>query len=139
MKELFYKKFRVCLSLEECNSLYKILRAKKKDKMYSSEEIYSILYELYFQLFLDQNKSSIFERLENNLILFEHEGFKEEQLDVIEENSFIEKPPEIKEGLMECKFCKSYKTVSYERQTRSADEQATIYIKCLVCKRQSKV
>ena len=41
------------------------------------------------------------------------------------------------DGLIKCKFCKSSKYVSfYEKQTRSADEAATLFIECAKCNKK---
>lgn len=50
-----------------------------------------------------------------------------------EENYFQTNPIDFEEGVMECR-CGSHKTISYQRQTRSADEGATTFVKCVECK-----
>jgi len=41
------------------------------------------------------------------------------------------------DGLIKCKFCKSSKYVNfYEKQTRSADEPATLFIECTKCNKK---
>lgn len=49
-----------------------------------------------------------------------------------EEESFLLKPLEIEEGVLECR-CGSKRTISYQRQTRSADEGSTTFARCVEC------
>ena len=45
-------------------------------------------------------------------------------------DEILEKPPEIREGEIECPKCHQKKTLVVEMQTRSADEGYTYYIHC---------
>lgn len=49
-----------------------------------------------------------------------------------EEDEFITNPFEIEEGVLECK-CGSKRTISFQRQTRSADEGSTTFAQCVEC------
>ncbi len=42
-------------------------------------------------------------------------------------------------GQFKCGTCKSWKTEWEEKQTRSADEPGTVFIRCLNCKKRAKI
>ena len=46
-------------------------------------------------------------------------------------------PEELQDGVEQCPKCGSFKTLSQARQTRSADEGATVFTQCLVCKKRT--
>ena len=71
--------------------------------------------------------------------LFDHSAFDPIRYLLQEENKFIDDPPSINEGLMPCRFCKSKKTISFEKQTRSSDEAATLFINCLECNKNFRI
>jgi len=50
-----------------------------------------------------------------------------------EEIEFTENPCVVVEGVLECGKCKSRRTFSFQRQTRSADEGATTFAQCAQC------
>ncbi|MDB4726512.1 transcription factor S, partial [bacterium] len=49
------------------------------------------------------------------------------------ENKFLENPIDVEEGVLECPRCFKNKTLSYQKQTRSADEPMTTFAKCVSC------
>jgi hypothetical protein len=51
-----------------------------------------------------------------------------------EEDDFIENPFQVEEGVLECYKCGSKRTISYTKQTRSADEPASVIATCINCK-----
>lgn len=53
-----------------------------------------------------------------------------------EEDHFLLHPFTIEEGVLECSRCGSKRTISYQKQTRSADEGSTTFAKCVDCKKQ---
>ena len=52
--------------------------------------------------------------------------------ELMELRSLTEKP-DVKEGMYKCPRCGSKRTLSYQKQTRSADEPMTDIIKCTEC------
>jgi len=50
-----------------------------------------------------------------------------------ETNYFLTHPPEVEEGVIECRRCHSKKTFSFSKQTRRADESATVFVRCSQC------
>ena len=51
-----------------------------------------------------------------------------------EEDNFIENPFTVFEGVLECSKCRSKRTISYTKQTRSADESTSVIATCIKCK-----
>lgn len=50
-----------------------------------------------------------------------------------EEDDFIQNPVTVVEGVNVCHKCGSKKTISYNKQTRSADEGTTVFCCCYIC------
>jgi len=61
-----------------------------------------------------------------------HTIFKEFNEKNYEQEQFLMKPFEIEEGVIECK-CGSRRTISFQRQMRSADEGSTTFSECVEC------
>jgi DNA-directed RNA polymerase subunit M/transcription elongation factor TFIIS len=58
-----------------------------------------------------------------------HPNFQKTITQLIESNNL----PEVPDSINPCHECKSLKTVSYTKQTRSSDEGATVFVKCTKC------
>ena len=76
-------------------------------------------------------------QLKNNpTISIENTGWNHPQFAELKEKDmnfdlYIQTPPEVAEGVLLCKRCKSKKVLSFQTQTRSADEPMTTVAKCL--------
>jgi DNA-directed RNA polymerase subunit M/transcription elongation factor TFIIS len=60
--------------------------------------------------------------------------FEEYRTKLEEEYYFQSNPIDFEEGVLDCFRCGSKKTISFQRQTRSADEGATTFAQCVECK-----
>lgn len=100
---------------------------------HKKSNLYMIFYELYCEFQLQPSQEHLFDCLKHQNILYNHDAYSQIKSMVEEEDNFIIQPPILSEGIMTCKYCKSSKTLSYEKQTRSSDEQSTIFVKCLEC------
>lgn len=66
----------------------------------------------------------------------EYEGFRKK---IIEHDSFLVKPFEVEEGVLECGKCNSNRTLSYTKQTRGGDESTTVFAVCYDCNNRWKM
>lgn len=98
-------------------------------------QIYDILYIIQ----TSSNKKQTLEELHSQIsengpaYIWRQPEFNQYREMMEEEHYFQLNPIEFEEGVMECR-CGSHKTISYQRQTRSADEGATTFVKCVECK-----
>ncbi len=65
--------------------------------------------------------------------IWHHAVFDTDRAQEHEEILFQTNPFEVAEGVLQCGKCKSFRTYSFQRQTRSADEPATLYVTCAEC------
>ena len=149
MNVLFHQKFKngIISSKKTRTKIYNFLKQymdsyckgtiiSKKEK---DELLYIIFYELYFEYQLNPCKDNLIQYIKHKKFLFNHEAFDTIRYLLTEENNFINDPPSINEGIIPCKFCKSKKTISFEKQTRSSDEAATLFIQCLECNKSFRI
>ena len=62
-----------------------------------------------------------------------HPRFDATRKDVTDEDTIFDSL-DIEEGVIQCGKCSGTRTISYQRQTRSADEGATTFARCIECK-----
>jgi DNA-directed RNA polymerase subunit M/transcription elongation factor TFIIS len=141
MDQQFHSKFKSIIKKKinrerTLDHLIKHIHPYQRDKQ---DYIYEIFYELKCEFICNPNLEDLFEKIKNHDYHYHHHEFDSLKKLEEEEERFICSPPEIKEGLMPCKFCKSTKTISYERQTRSSDEAMTVIIQCTDCRKNFKI
>lgn len=102
----------------------------------SDDEYADLVYEISTELLTLANKKhtiqQILKRLKQNQIGWNHPKFQPYIDRASEEDSFLTSPLEIEEGVLECQ-CGSKRTISFQRQTRSADEGCTTFAQCVEC------
>jgi DNA-directed RNA polymerase subunit M/transcription elongation factor TFIIS len=95
-------------------------------------DLKEIIYELCFMQ--EEYGKNIDSVLENEKISFRHENFQDVAKKIDELDHFQDNPFEsVKEGTEICKSCGSYRTITYSKNTRSSDEGATVFCKCVDC------
>lgn len=103
------------------------------------DEYLSNIYEIV-EMICDKVKlKDIIYRVKNKIIGINSDDFRDIQDKIKEEESFIIKPFEIDEGVLECGKCGSKKTYSYTKQTRSGDESTTVFAICCNCNNSWKM
>lgn len=89
------------------------------------EKLYNVLPSIYNYTF----ESNLME----DKLFFKSDIFSKYRQLQEESDSFSENPIEVQEGVHICKRCKSNRTISFEAQTRSADEAMTVFAQCVKC------
>ena len=83
----------------------------------------------------DYSVKECYDLIKNDEIKWNLPIYKENKIEEEEEFNFVEHPFEAVDSIMECK-CGSKKILSFAKQTRSADEGMTVFLKCLDCNRK---
>ena len=96
---------------------------KKYIQKYGGEEK-ELLYELRFMV----KKNILSQRMS-----FGHEKFDEVSKRLHEMDHFMDNPFKVVEGSERCCKCGSNRTILYSKQTRSSDEGATVFCRCVEC------
>ena len=99
----------------------------------------NIIYEVCEMISQKIKLKTIIANIKNKNIGVFSDSFKDIQQKIKEEESFIIKPFEIEEGVLECGKCGSKKTYSYTKQTRSGDESTTVFAICCNCNSKWKM
>lgn len=71
--------------------------------------------------------------------LFSAKEFEEIHHLVKEQEDYLNNPIQVEDGIIECKKCHSFKTLSFAKQTRASDEGTTVFVKCAVCHHQFRL
>ena len=74
-----------------------------------------------------------------NQTIFNMPLFESIKSRINEEQTFLEKPFEVDEGVLTCNKCGSNKTYSYTKQTRGGDESTTVFAMCSNCQTKWKI
>jgi len=119
--------------MEQTLLKYTKLNAKQRTELIEILYDYDDPKELLYQV-IGLLTDSTFTKVKNDLINYKigwksnvFNNFHEKR---VSEDQMLTKPPEIKEGEIECPKCHQKKTLIVEMQTRSADEGYTYYIHC---------
>ena len=97
------------------------------------EEIHYLVYEILSEFLYVNNIQSLMEQVRRREVGFSHPSFDAIRNEFQEQDDFWENPPQVEEGIMECKRCHSKRTFSFSKQTRRSDESATVFIRCSNC------
>lgn len=64
-----------------------------------------------------------------------HPMYKKYHDQVAERDEFLMSPMDVEEGLFDCinEKCRSKKTFSFSKSTRSSDESITVFVRCYAC------
>lgn len=92
-----------------------------------------IVYEIYTEWNVYPKLDELFAWIKSNSFGYGNEVFRTCKQLIDEEDEFITNPPVVDEGVNQCRRCKSLRTFSFTKQTRSSDEAATVFVSCTEC------
>lgn len=102
----------------------------------SNDEYVVLLYETIGEIIKRGSSKKVLTEIIHDIQLrkfrWEHPMFDHIRKE-LEEEGHIDDDFEIEDGVLECFRCESKKTISYQRQTRSADEGSTTFARCVEC------
>ena len=108
-----------------------IRKSIKNDEEYMIQ-VYDTIGELLHKGKTKQALYSIREDIEKGNTQWSMDLFEEYKQN-LNDMEFSLNDIEIQEGVLECFKCGGKKTISYQKQTRSADEGATTFARCVEC------
>ncbi len=94
---------------------------------------YFLMYEMHVEWSLCPKLEELFLYMKEKNLGFDHVFFQEIKHKLKENDDFIANPPQVEEGVIECNRCKSKRTISFSKQTRSGDEALTVFVRCAEC------
>ena len=106
------------------------------------ENIYkNNLYQTIGDILNGKKLNDILNNIKNKKLGWKHDSFKEMKIRMEEQDSFIENPFEVEEGVQQCKaidkksgkICNSKRVFYYSKQERGSDEPMTTYNTCCSC------
>ncbi len=114
--------------------LQDVARAVRKEWKMSMAEIFTyLLYELYTDYVYCYHWPAVIQQWQKKEFLWNHPNLAEIRHQFEERDAFLENPPEVEEGVLQCQKCGSRKTHSFSKQTRAADESTTVFVRCSQC------
>lgn len=120
---------------ENTDRLVKFLKTMTKN----DKDLEYLLYEIVVEYLFTDNLNAVMENVQKKNFGWNHPNFNNIRQDFQEEDDFIQNPPSVEEGVMECTKCHSKRTFSFSKQTRRSDESATVFIRCSNCSYTYKI
>lgn len=105
----------------------------------NKSEAQYLVYEIATEFLYTNNIQHIVEQVRKKNIYWNHPNFDTIRHEFQEEDDFLENPPQVEEGVIECTKCHSKRTFSFSKQTRRSDESATVFIRCSNCDYMYKI
>jgi DNA-directed RNA polymerase subunit M/transcription elongation factor TFIIS len=109
---------------------------KNINKLSSSEDDYKRnIYQLAGDILNSKSLSlqNKLKEIKENKIGWNHPVYNDIKNKLKEQDDYILNPFSVTEGVITCFRCKSTKTISYNKATRSSDEGITVHVTCSVC------
>lgn len=98
-----------------------------------------LLYEWVIDYRSHPNIRSAIEQVAHRHVLWDHPSLRSIGERFREQDRFIESPPTIEEGVIECIRCRSKRTFSFSKQTRRGDESTTVFVRCSQCSKTFRI
>lgn len=91
-----------------------------------------LCFEFLSELMCSMELREVVRNLTEGRVGWKHPVFEDMSRAVRQYDEFLTNPPEVQEGVIEC-ACGSRRTFSFSKQTRRADESATVFVRCSAC------
>ncbi|NDE14258.1 hypothetical protein EBZ80_04935 [bacterium] len=91
-----------------------------------------LCFEFLSELMCSMELKEVVRNLTEGRVGWQHPAFEGMRRAIRQHDEFLINPPEIQEGVIECR-CGSRRTFSFSKQTRRADESATVFVRCSAC------
>lgn len=103
------------------------------------DDLRYLLYEIVVEYLYTDNLRAVMDQVKKKDVGWNHPSFHQIRHEFQEEDDFIQNPPAVEEGVMECAKCHSKRTFSFSKQTRRSDESATVFVRCSNCNHTYKL
>ena len=137
MKKIFFTNFKEIISKNNREKIYQYIKEFVEKEDLSFDEKYNFLLYIFYEIHTEwislPKLEELYIGIKKKNFGYEHEQFSSIRQSFREEEDFIMNPPIIEEGVIECKKCKSKRTFSFNKQTRSSDEAVTVFVRCVDC------
>lgn len=120
--------------------IYTYTNSVIKKYEYKEEYIYNtILYQCIYYISQGMSVVELGKQFVSFRLLFKLDVFQKYIENQLEHDNYIENPVNITEGVFQCNSCKSKHIITFQKQTRSADEGYTIFNTCVKCNNKWKI
>ena len=122
------------------SSLSSVLTSEKNIKIFCkyitkfpASEQRQITYSVIGDICNGTDIKIILDNLKSKKVLWDHPIFSKINSKIQEHDEYLVNPFSVENGVIECVSCGSMKTISFQKQTRSADEPMTTFCACVDC------
>ena len=123
----------LCSFLQKPTNRWNVAKTLWKNAGSDAEYANYLLYDVFAEYLVSPKVDDVFFSIRQNHIGWNHPVFQAFKKQQKEYDDFLTQPPEVEEGVIECSRCGSKKTFSFSKQTRRADESATVFVRCANC------
>lgn len=144
MKSEFHDKFSdIIRDKNNRIKIYNFLKNHTKEQITNESDYEELLYYIFYELHVEWNVfpslKEFFSTIKKKKFVYEHGNYDLIRKEIQEEEDFIMNPPVVDEGVIQCKKCKSSRTISFNKQTRSGDEAVSVFVRCVDCGAQFRM
>ena len=130
-REVGKKALRSCITIEKNI----IIIENNIFEKYKEEELYkTVIYDVVTYIKKGTKLQEVLKIIKDGNTGWNHQEFNDVKFKQQEQDDFIINPFQVEEGVLKCPKCSQFRTFSYSKQTRSADEPMTTFANCMNCK-----
>lgn len=144
MKSEFHEKFSdIIRDKKNRVKIYDFIQNHVSEQIINENDYEDLLYYIFYELYVEWNifpsLKEFFSTIKKKKFGYEHGSFDSIRREIKEEEDFIMNPPSVDEGVIQCNRCKSNRTISFNKQTRSGDEAVSVFVRCVDCGAQFRM